>query len=202
MAYMVFNTPEHYYLYDREISRMTEISQKTYEIVLAGLKGQEEAHHPEVWENLQKHGFCKESQLQDIEHPAAVMMEYHLNRNLGDLVLQVTQGCNLRCGYCVYSGKYYNRTHSSKRMTKERAFQAVDFFVNHAADRDYLIIGFYGGEPLLEFQLIQDVIQYTEENHSGKKFHFNMTTNATLLTDEVADYLVEKDFSLTFSLVC
>lgn len=200
MAYIAFQTPEHYYLYDREKSRMPEISARTYEAIIAKCRGEEREEDAEIWENLHRQGFCLDSELKEIEHPASVMMEYHLNRKLGILILQVTQGCNLRCEYCAYSGKYHNRTHSNKRMSYETACRAVDFLIAHSTDQPRVTVGFYGGEPLLEFDLIRRVVAYVEKNYPGKEVGYNMTTNATLLTDEVVDYLVEKDFGLMFSL--
>jgi len=61
-------------------------------------------------------------------------------------------------------------------------------------------IGFYGGEPMLEFDLIKKCVAYAESQVEGKVIKFNMTTNGTIMTDEMMDYLVEKNFILSVSL--
>ena len=123
-----------------------------------------------------------------------------MNGNIRQLILQVTQNCNLRCKYCVYSGSYVNRTHTKKRMSFEIAKQAVDFYFAHNINKDAGVISFYGGEPLLEMDLIKKVVAYSEKLYEGKELRFNMTSNATLLTDEIADFLYEHNFNLTISL--
>lgn len=123
-----------------------------------------------------------------------------MNGNLRQLILQVTQNCNLRCKYCVYSGSYVNRTHTKKRMSFEIAKQAVDFYFAHNTNKDAGVISFYGGEPLLEMELIKKIVVYSEKLYEGKELRFNMTSNATLLTDEIADFLYEHNFNLTISL--
>ena len=98
---------------------------------------------------FQEKGFCRESRLQEIEHPATGKIQSIVEKGLNQIVLQVTQNCNLRCSYCAYSGSYYNRKHSNKQMSKETALRAVDFFMEHSSEIEDATIGFYGGEPLL-----------------------------------------------------
>ena len=118
------------------------------------------------------------------------------------LTLQVTQACNLRCSYCVYSdvNNDLQRAHSAKRMTLEMAKKAVDFFWEHSIDSPSVNIGFYGGEPLLEMQLIKNVIEYAEKMFLGKELSFNITSNGTLLNEDIIEYFIEKNVKLTISL--
>jgi len=57
-------------------------------------------------------------------------------------------------------------------------------------------VGFYGGEPLLEFELIKKCVEYTKSIIEGKRVKFNMTTNGTLMSDEIMDYLFENEFNV------
>lgn len=116
------------------------------------------------------------------------------------MILQVTQNCNLRCGYCTYGGNYKNRTHSLKTMNFELAKKAIDFGVERSQESSDFVVSFYGGEPLLAFNLIKKCVAYAKENIQGKELHFNMTTNGTLLTTEIMDFLVENRFQLLISL--
>lgn len=117
------------------------------------------------------------------------------------MILQVTQQCNLRCEYCAFSGIYKeNRVHSGNRMSFETAKRAIDFYLEHSVDTPSAFIGFYGGEPLLEFDLIKKCVNYVKKTIEGKKIYFNLTTNGTLLEDERVRFLAENDISIAISL--
>jgi len=135
-----------------------------------------------------------------IKHIETDILQELFDGNLSLRTLQVTQNCNLRCKYCVYSGSYINRTHTNKRMTWEVAKKAVDFYYEHTRNSREVSLGFYGGEPLLEIALIRKVVVYAEELFKGKKLSFNMTTNATLITDEIVQFLLEHNFFIAISL--
>ena len=64
----------------------------------------------------------------EIEHLETSVLENMYSDNLKGVILQVTQNCNLRCKYCVYSGSYVNRQHNNKRMTLDTAKAIIDFF--------------------------------------------------------------------------
>ncbi len=116
------------------------------------------------------------------------------------MCLHVAHDCNLRCEYCTYSGRYYTRTHSPERMSEDLAFEAIDFLVKHSKERKSVVVGFYGGEPLLEFDLIRKVVEYTENFYAEKIFQFTITTNGVLLSEDVVAYLKSKNFNLMISL--
>lgn len=112
------------------------------------------------------------------------------------LVLQVTQKCNLRCSYCVYSGDYKNRNHSQKEMSWETAKEAVDYLYGHSMSSEDIYISFYGGEPLLMFRLIKEVVEYVKREYCQRTVHFNLTTNGTLFTPEIVQYLLKIIYKL------
>ena len=119
------------------------------------------------------------------------------------LILELTQRCNLRCEYCCY-GEHYRqsqtRSHGEENMSLDVAMVAVKDFLDHHPKS--CGIGFYGGEPLLEFELLKNVVVFAEHyaGQFGLKPEFSMTTNGTLLTDETIRFLVEHDFAVTVSL--
>lgn len=124
------------------------------------------------------------------------------------LILCVTEQCNLRCKYCAYSGAYfYARTHNTTVMSDRIAQKAVRFLVDNArytlssTDRD-LAIGFYGGEPLLNFPLITNTVNYVRDNYGtlGNRLGFSITTNLTTRNEAHVRYLAENNFSLLVSL--
>ena len=98
------------------------------------------------------------------------------NEALEGLVLNVTESCNLNCGYCIFSGNYTGeRKHNSSKMDFETAKKGVDLFLPKAAKP--VLISFYGGEPLLNMELIRDIIDYTIEKYPSEDVSFSMTTN-------------------------
>ena len=114
----------------------------------------------------------------------------------------MTQNCNFRCKYCVYSGaeNSYQRVHSNKVMNWNTARKAIDFLWEHSIDSKDVNIGFYGGEPLLEFDLIKKAIEYSRKKFMGKEISFSMTTNGTLLTEEIIRFLSKNKVQLVISL--
>ena len=116
------------------------------------------------------------------------------------LILNVTEDCNLRCGHCVYGGKYPNqRVHSPKKMSWDVARRALDAFLQNSRKVREPHIGFYGGEPLLNFDLIRTCVEYVRARAS-RKYHFGLTTNGTLLRPAVREYLAANAFNLMVSL--
>lgn len=107
---------------------------------------------------------------------------------VGHLMLNVCQDCNLACVYCYGGeGEYGHRS----RMTRDTARAAVDWLIRNSQKIETVRITFFGGEPLLDFDLVKFVVEYAgpEAERHGKKAAFSLTTNATLLTDEMVHYL-------------
>ncbi len=106
--------------------------------------------------------------------------------------LFVTQECNLRCIYCYGNGGSYG---SGGVMTQRTARKAVDWLIEQSGKVKELRINFFGGEPLLNFPLVQDVLEYALERGRacGKQFEFDITTNGSLLDDEKIAFFKEHD---------
>lgn len=196
----LFKTPGGFYIYDVNKNTVIHIDKATYELLEADPAIEEpDSQNAEIKQLLER-GYLSGQRIEEIEHPANELLAFHLENKVNSLILQVTQQCNLRCEYCVYSGNYFNRTHANKRMGRETAFKAIDFLFSHSRDSRRINVGFYGGEPLLEFGLIKDCIKYAEGKSEGKKLTFNLTSNGTLLTDEVVEFFQEHEVSVLISL--
>ncbi|MCL2412315.1 MAG: radical SAM protein, partial [Treponema sp.] len=106
------------------------------------------------------------------------------------LTLHLTNKCNLNCKYCFVP-------HGSESMTRETAFAAVDFSIEKGKPSGLL---FYGGEPLLEKELIYDIVDYSKKINAktGHIFHYKMTTNGTLLDEEFLKF--SNDINMTIGL--
>lgn len=125
---------------------------------------------------------------------------------LTELVLEVTSSCNLRCSYCIFGEKYNElRKHENKNMNFEMAKRAIDQYIElFMSARIYNpsripTISFYGGEPLLNFDLIKKCTKYVKSIYKGEIF-ITLTSNATLLTDEILYFFKEYGITPIFSL--
>ena len=105
-----------------------------------------------------------------------------------EMELMLTEECNHRCDYCFVEGK-----NPSNPMNRETARAAVDFLFQRSREKAELKILFFGGEPMLAFDLIRDIALYVEKKTAatGKKVSFDMTTNGTLFDEERASFLAE-----------
>ena len=127
--------------------------------------------------------------------------EKYVSVKLGQIILEVTQKCNLRCKYCIYNSRIKDlRCHGDLDMSEVTAYQAIDFLYEHSTENESPAISFYGGEPLLNFQLIKKVVDYSKQKYKGIKFRYAITTNGTLITEEIAEFLANNYFNCMISL--
>ena len=130
-------------------------------------------------------------------------MDYQQNNHhfkfKGDsIILMMAQECNLRCVYCYgEAGEYSNKG----VMPIETAKKAVEYIFSKS-DSDDITITFFGGEPLIRFKEIKQLVAYSKElaKIKGKYVRFAITTNGTLLTEEISEFLMENKFSITISI--
>lgn len=123
-----------------------------------------------------------------------------LNNHLTQLTLNVTEDCNLRCEYCVYSGNYINRRQHNKSndITLSLAKKAVDFFCAHSRKSKERYISLYGGEPFLRFGFVKEIIEYGKQ--MDPNINFAITSNGTLLNKEIVRFLDNNNVALTVSI--
>lgn len=116
------------------------------------------------------------------------------------LCLHLAHECNLRCKYCFASEGHYGGTRGL--MPLEIAKQAVDFLLQASKGRKHCEIDFFGGEPLLNFPVLQATVAYGKEKATalGKVIKFTVTTNAYQLTPAMIDYLNQENISIVLSL--
>lgn len=93
-------------------------------------------------ENMKRADMLKSDQIEKIEHPMTNFVEDIIENNMTRLTLQVTQNCNFRCEYCVYSGSYHNRVHNNKRMDWDTAKKALDFLYEHSKNTSEMTVSF------------------------------------------------------------
>lgn len=107
------------------------------------------------------------------------------NPEIKALCLHVSHACNLTCEYCFAgAGKYHG---AQALMDLEIGKKAIDFLVEHSGKRRNLEVDFFGGEPLLNWEVVKQIVVYARsiEKSCGKNFRFTLTTNGVLIDDEV-----------------
>ena len=201
IIFRTFKTYQNYYVYDRHTGAVIALTEAEFNELRMIEEGKAPSEQSAIIKKYQMQGLFVPNVVKHIHHPNTEIIEHNADKKLVQLILQVTQQCNLRCEYCAYSGIYAgNRVHSTNRMNLEVAIKAIDFFFAHSIENSEVTIGFYGGEPLLEFELIKKAVSYVKENCNGKKIRFAMTTNGTLLQGERAEFLAKNGFIIGISL--
>lgn len=134
---------------------------------------------------------------------------YGLGEGFKQLMLEVTSACNFRCKYCTYSDYYEStRTHGTDFMDFDTAKKAIDYYfdnfeiIRKRNPSRKPIINFYGGEPLLNYDLIKKCVSYIKENYAKYVYDemYYITTNGYLLTDDVQKFLYENKFNTIVSI--
>ncbi len=126
-----------------------------------------------------------------------------LNKNscvIKALCLHIAHTCNLNCSYCFASqGKYQG---DRALMSFETGKRALDFLIENSGTRHNLEVDFFGGEPLMNWQVVKDLVNYARsiEKEHNKNFRFTLTTNGVLIDDDVIDFCNKEMDNVVLSL--
>lgn len=191
-----------YFYYDTNKNSIIEINKELFsEIKLNQCDKESFGFLSQDYSSLYDKGYLHSSPIKNVELLSKERIREQCDNNVMHLILQVTQECNFLCRYCVFAGSgIIERTHSNKIMLYDTAISAINFLYKHSVDNKSVIISFYGGEPLLNFDLIKQCIEYSKQKFKIKKCDFSITTNGSLLTKEKAEFFVNNDVMIFVSL--
>lgn len=129
-----------------------------------------------------------------------LLAQFHRDTGIKALCLHVAHDCNLACEYCFASKGDYATQRSL--MSYEVACKALEFLAQNSGTRRNIEVDFFGGEPLLNFGVIKRVVDYGREleKSTNKIFHFTVTTNGTILNQEILDFINENMDNIVISL--
>ena len=204
----LFHTPNSGYFYDvgkNEIIRIPENIYLHLSEVINGSAVLDQSDDEEVLEMIESFkelGYLSSNRPKHIKHPATEMVALYQERCIDKVTLQLTQDCNFRCKYCIYSEEINlkQRSHSHKMMSFDTAKKAIMFYRDHAIDSNMYSVGLYGGEPLMQWNLLREIVLFTERALEGKLLTLSLTTNASLMTEQMATFLEDHNISVTISL--
>ncbi|MBI5021172.1 MAG: radical SAM protein [Ignavibacteriales bacterium] len=209
MNYYKFKTPEKFYLYDVHTNHILRMEQSLWQHI--GSRVNKSIHiEDDVDEELlvkirdlqNNYGILpKKPPPSEIQNPICDdHMIDHLSSKLQYLTLNVTEQCNFRCVYCAYGDCYQSkRKHSTIHMSWRVAKKAVDFFLERSIQARDISVGFYGGEPLIVYNLIRRTVKYIQ-SRTSRDISYHLTTNGSLLTEKIIKFLIEHKFTINISL--
>ncbi|MDE0426382.1 MAG: radical SAM protein [Candidatus Poribacteria bacterium] len=213
-----FETEKQSYVYDVNTDRIIQVTPAVYDIIddFGVLSVREMVpkygvqHTPEeiaeAYETIEMAN--RDERLFSNNHPSEILypldeqsLRLLYDEDVRTLCLGVTEQCNLRCSYCSFSGTYeFHREHNSTFMEFDVARRGIDFFKEHSKLCDYVNLTFYGGEPLLNASLIKQCVEYANGIFGRKPIEYHMTTNATLMNDDICQMWIDNDFKIMVSL--
>lgn len=195
-----FNFDENYYIFDSESGALFTCDALTSELIkrelgetcdLNGYSEAEIAASLEEINTLRARGdiFAPETKARPMK-----------SKYVKALCLHISHDCNLACKYCFAGeGEYHGKR---EHMPFLVAKAAIDFLIENSGDRKTLEVDFFGGEPLMNFEVVKQTVEYAkiEAAKRGKRFLFTLTTNGVLLKGEIAEYLDREMENLVLSL--
>lgn len=191
-----FNFRDCYYAYDVESGSLHEVDKLIFDILqdndLSNYNKAEVAEAKNEIEQLKTNGLLY-AKAPEYKHEEKRL-------DIKAMCIHVCHDCNLRCGYCFAK----EGTYSGERemMSIETAKKAIDFLIDNSADRKILEVDFFGGEPLMNFDMLKETVEYAKSRakEKGKMFKFTTTTNGVLLNKEASDYLNREMDNVVLSL--
>ncbi len=144
--------------------------------------------------------YLEENDLLYSEDTSIESIKYNEDNIIKALCLHVAHDCNLRCNYCFASQGDFEGDRSL--MNLETGKKAFDLLVKNSGNRRNLEVDFFGGEPLMNFELVKELVAYGRslEEEYNKNFRFTITTNGVLLDDENIDFINEHMSNVVLSL--
>ena len=151
--------------------------------------------YDEIEELVKEEVLYSPDQYEEIAHSSMDDRDY-----IKAVCLNIIHGCNLRCKYCFADeGEYHGH---KGVMSVETAKKAIDYVIKRSGPRKNIEIDLFGGEPTLIMDTIKEIIQYARDNEAkwNKNIRFTMTTNATLLNDEMMEFMDKEMGNIILSL--
>ncbi|MBE6683313.1 MAG: thioether cross-link-forming SCIFF peptide maturase, partial [Ruminococcaceae bacterium] len=166
----------------------------------AGIDGITEEDISECYEQVNELKSSGKLFVKDSFEPMAGELKRKTSGVIKALCLHIAHTCNLNCSYCFASqGKYHG---DRAVMSFEVGKRALDFLIENSGSRRNLEVDFFGGEPLMNFDVVKQLVAYARsiEKEKGKNFRFTLTTNGLLIDDDVIEFANKEMSNVVLSL--
>ncbi len=209
----VFKTRNRFYYYDTGTGKVFECEKEVYEVFQKLQKTNQFEKLREldldekslisaldkIMDVVNNENILKAPMLETFSGEQVTNLKKSLDTKLGQITFEVTQKCNLRCDYCIYQedNPKFRDFSQHNDMPFEIAKKVIDYSKDKMKNEFY--ITFYGGEPLLNFSLIKQCVEYVKTLNCSNTIMYSLTTNLTLMTQEIAEYLASVP---NFTVVC
>jgi len=154
----------------------------------------------EKTDELLKNGVLKLNREKKEVEPDERLRNQAALKIINSMVILISEDCNLACKYCyVKNGQYQGR---SDLMDPDVGKKSIDFLIEKSENQKDLFVYFFGGEPLINFKVLEDIVIYAlkEGEKNNKHFHFSLTTNGTLFNDEIIDFIKKHAITVVISI--
>lgn len=209
-----FSTTQNDYVYDAPTGRILICDHLTKDILKLYANGKEKDTIKELSSYPKTNVIERVKEIEELRQKEGVFrpavpfrfqdkIDFGPSSKIRSVVLEVTNSCNLKCDYCVFSDCYPAfRKYAPASMSVSTALRAIDTMVDLLQNEEYdlVYIVFYGGEPLLEFDLIRKVVVLVTEKYPDIRFAFSMTTNGTIMNEEILEILTKYSIDLNVSI--
>ncbi len=178
---------------------------KTREEIIDGLKNRYDISVGELNEIYDEITELKEAGklfVEDTYESMAGELKARTSGVIKALCLHIAHTCNLNCSYCFAAQGKFRGQEKSGLMSFETGKRALDFLVENSGARKNLEVDFFGGEPLMNWEVVKKIVEYGRsiEKDKNKNFRFTITTNGTLLTDEILEYVNKEMGNIVLSI--
>lgn len=184
-----------YFVFDSESGALLEIDEKAYKFLGGETEGIAADELKEIGEEIEE--LKKQGVLYARPNPDNRIVK---SKEIKSVCLHISHDCNLRCRYCFAGEGAY---HGERQvMSAETGRKAIDFLIEHSGKRHNLELDFFGGEPLMNYEVLREVVSYGKgkAKEAGKEFKFTVTTNGVLFDEEKRKYLNEEMDNVVMSL--
>lgn len=204
-----FTVKNRCYVYDTYTNQILlvprDVYAEIYQLMKIGISGYTQLRKKTKAYNellsLIDNGFFKSSFIKTIKNSETEYIVTMIERCVRCVQLQVTRNCNFKCVYCSYAQVHkIERQHDTVNMSWDIAKSSIDFLYMHSKDSPQVAITFYGGEPLLNYNLIKRSIEYSHSLFFCKDLSYHITTNASLLNEEILRFFIKYRVNILISL--